>query len=290
MQRTNTRTCIQCGGVIPAWKRSHATLCSDRCRVDRNRETERELSRSRKKKPAAVRVVPEFILQALPLDSSYVSGIDLSEALVESPAACAQCGVAMPADRWLNPLVDHLCSDACRTERGKRDKKMYNFRRRWGIPVRCRVCGKVRPKSPGANGLCSDACRAKDRQRKAHWCFVANREKYYNTTNAWRRSDAAKEYRYREWTKRRASIARVRHVDWDRHEIAERDNHICYLCGETIPDGDLHVDHVRPLTMGGDDAPWNLAATHSSCNLSKGTTFPEVAQEMERRLTEEVTV
>lgn len=66
-------------------------------------------------------------------------------------------------------------------------------------------------------------------------------------------------------------------VPYLRSEIAERDGWECYLCGAPIKSDDLSIDHVHPLSRGGDDAPWNVAATHSWCNFSKWNSFPEAA-------------
>lgn len=40
----------------------------------------------------------------------------------------------------------------------------------------------------------------------------------------------------------------------------------CVYCGEKS----AHMDHVWPLKLGGDDAPWNLVPACADCNLSKG--------------------
>lgn len=67
-------------------------------------------------------------------------------------------------------------------------------------------------------------------------------------------------------------------VPYLRSEIAERDGWECCLCEAPIESDDLNIDHVKPLVLGGDDAPWNVAATHSWCNFSKNAGFPEAAQ------------
>lgn len=63
----------------------------------------------------------------------------------------------------------------------------------------------------------------------------------------------------------------------NRDVIAERDGYLCYCCGETIdPDikwplpGSLSLEHIIPLSKGGDHTPANCAVSHSGCNLSKG--------------------
>jgi len=48
----------------------------------------------------------------------------------------------------------------------------------------------------------------------------------------------------------------------------------CYLCGELIPMGHRHVDHVIPLSQGGAHTAANLAVACDACNLSKGAKLP----------------
>lgn len=53
-----------------------------------------------------------------------------------------------------------------------------------------------------------------------------------------------------------------------RKRILERDNYICYLCGES---GANSADHVIARMNGGSDSDDNLRAAHVSCNSRKGT-------------------
>lgn len=53
--------------------------------------------------------------------------------------------------------------------------------------------------------------------------------------------------------------------------IAQRDGFACSLCGEHMPDvGDIEVDHVIPVSKGGNSEPENLKLAHSRCNAKKG--------------------
>lgn len=52
--------------------------------------------------------------------------------------------------------------------------------------------------------------------------------------------------------------------------VVERDGMVCQLCGDEIPDGDLHIDHIQPVARGGGNELNNLQAAHSRCNISKG--------------------
>ena len=48
----------------------------------------------------------------------------------------------------------------------------------------------------------------------------------------------------------------------------------CELCGRKILLDDMTLDHVNPLSMGGDDDVENLSCTCYPCNLFKGNNLP----------------
>lgn len=76
-----------------------------------------------------------------------------------------------------------------------------------------------------------------------------------------------------------------------RFEILRRDNHTCQYCGEKAPDVTLHVDHVKPKTLGGSDGPENLVAACKDCNAGKTSSSldaPLVAAIAERNLDWEI--
>jgi hypothetical protein len=60
-----------------------------------------------------------------------------------------------------------------------------------------------------------------------------------------------------------------------RFEILRRDNHTCQYCGEKAPDVVLHIDHVVPVALGGDDKPGNLVAACKDCNAGKSSIQPD---------------
>ena len=70
------------------------------------------------------------------------------------------------------------------------------------------------------------------------------------------------------------------------HELRSRLNcrqsSVCYICGKLIDlvlmDGQLDVDHIQPLAVGGSDSENNFALTLASCNRSKGASDLRVAQ------------
>lgn len=59
-----------------------------------------------------------------------------------------------------------------------------------------------------------------------------------------------------------------------RFEVLRRDNHTCQYCGAKAPDVVLHIDHVMPVSLGGDDKPSNLLTACQSCNGGKASIAP----------------
>ena len=88
----------------------------------------------------------------------------------------------------------------------------------------------------------------------------------------------------RHWGNVRARGGRIRVVgDYSDREIFIRDNWVCHLCGlpivqslsRTDPMG-ATIDHVVPLSKGGDDSLHNVKTAHWACNRSKGASVRSV--------------
>lgn len=60
-----------------------------------------------------------------------------------------------------------------------------------------------------------------------------------------------------------------------RYEVLNRDGFACQYCGAKAPDVELHVDHVIPVALGGDNKPGNLVAACKDCNAGKGASNPD---------------
>lgn len=60
-----------------------------------------------------------------------------------------------------------------------------------------------------------------------------------------------------------------------RFEILRRDEHTCQYCGAKAPDVTLHIDHVVPVSLGGDDKPSNLVTACKDCNTGKASISPD---------------
>lgn len=57
----------------------------------------------------------------------------------------------------------------------------------------------------------------------------------------------------------------------------------CELCGRKILLEDMSIDHIKPLSMGGEDDVSNLACACFSCNVLKGNFIPD---DFKERVTE----
>lgn len=64
-------------------------------------------------------------------------------------------------------------------------------------------------------------------------------------------------------------------------ELAERDGWRCHLCGKKVPDReygarplDATIDHLIPLSAGGQHVPENVALAHFQCNWQRSNTGP----------------
>ena len=54
-----------------------------------------------------------------------------------------------------------------------------------------------------------------------------------------------------------------------RFEVFKRDSFKCQYCGSSAPDAILHIDHVHPVSKGGDNDITNLVTACASCNNGK---------------------
>jgi len=64
--------------------------------------------------------------------------------------------------------------------------------------------------------------------------------------------------------------------------LLETQNGVCFICGEPMDlklhAGNLDIDHIEPMAIGGKDEPNNFGLTHSTCNRSKQASDLRVAR------------
>lgn len=54
-----------------------------------------------------------------------------------------------------------------------------------------------------------------------------------------------------------------------RFEVFKRDSFTCQYCGAKAPEAILHVDHIEPVSLGGDNDLLSLITSCSTCNSGK---------------------
>ncbi|OPC85354.1 hypothetical protein B4N89_27845 [Embleya scabrispora] len=108
----------------------------------------------------------------------------------------------------------------------------------------------------------SDRARARRRERQAE---MPARQRYAAQYKAY---DSA----------RRLTLKAARVEVFEPREIFERDAWTCGICGEPVdpaiawPSGrSASLDHVIPLSGGGEHSRRNTRCTHLACNLAKGS-------------------
>lgn len=58
-----------------------------------------------------------------------------------------------------------------------------------------------------------------------------------------------------------------------RDRVLARDGLTCQLCLEPVDPADVHLDHIKPWSKGGEHTVANLQVTHSLCNLRKAARY-----------------
>ena len=48
----------------------------------------------------------------------------------------------------------------------------------------------------------------------------------------------------------------------------------CWVCGQPVPPADATLEHIKPLSEGGNSHLENLAISHGTCNQQRGRTLP----------------
>jgi len=67
------------------------------------------------------------------------------------------------------------------------------------------------------------------------------------------------------------------HVGLTKHRLFARDRHVCAYCGEHFAESELTVEHIAPVSRGGQHTWTNVVTACRSCNTRKGNRRPEEA-------------
>jgi len=94
-----------------------------------------------------------------------------------------------------------------------------------------------------------------------------HRAEIASKTKTWRKANHDKvldNCALRRARKRGATVEKVR-----RGYVFERDGGRCHVCGKKVPKKGWHMDHLIPLSRGGEHSLLNVAASCPRCNLRK---------------------
>jgi 5-methylcytosine-specific restriction endonuclease McrA len=68
------------------------------------------------------------------------------------------------------------------------------------------------------------------------------------------------------------------HVGLTKHRLFLRDRNVCAYCGDQFADSELTVEHIVPVSRGGQHLWTNVVTACRSCNTRKGNRLPEEAR------------
>jgi 5-methylcytosine-specific restriction endonuclease McrA len=97
---------------------------------------------------------------------------------------------------------------------------------------------------------------------------IANPEKARAATVAWRAANPERLLAYQVNRRARKLNAFVEAVN--RQAVFERDEGLCGICQEAVDPQNWHLDHIIPLSKGGEHSYANVQVTHPRCNQRKG--------------------
>jgi hypothetical protein len=121
---------------------------------------------------------------------------------------------------------------------------------------------------------CKNAQNSYDRNR------YKNNPDYFKLKN---KRNLNKEKKLARWRKREALRLGGKHENYSLKDILDKYGEICHICNKKIDlslprkcgqigwEYSLHLDHVIPLSLGGDDTINNVKPSHALCNLKKQT-------------------
>lgn len=110
--------------------------------------------------------------------------------------------------------------------------------------------------------------RGKERERNLRY-NEAHREKRRDYERRWR--EANPEKHAERSARRRAREAGAPVVELlDRVAIIARDKSTCHICGKRCKPAELHLDHLVPISLGGEHSARNVRVACRDCNLRKG--------------------
>lgn len=173
------------------------------------------------------------------------------------------------------PLTDYSKNAASRDGLNAACRACLAARRRraWeadpdGMRAKARAHQQRRPKPDIEKRrayLAANAARIAEQTRQYK---DAHREELKAAYQRWKRANPDK---VREKKYRRRMQVRERFVERvTRKAVYERDRGICMICGKRCAWDDATIDHILPLSAGGEHSYRNVQLAHMACNRRRG--------------------
>lgn len=181
---------------------------------------------------------------------------------------CIQCNVTFTSKKGCKSRTPKFCSKQCYGESLK-------------IQVTCNHCGNVienKHSSTMKNRVyCSVICRAESRKNKPlpeNWKLALSEgrkkslkckgENLYN----WRGGKETELIRRKEYFYKRKKLLKLdMPVEYLRNVLIAQNNK-CFFCEEELNNYKA-IEHLTPVSKGGDNHPFNLVYSCKSCNSTK---------------------
>jgi hypothetical protein len=160
---------------------------------------------------------------------------------------------------------------------------LVDERRRRRIEKRCPRCGKTKPlsefnrnrtRADGVQQYCRACWNAGLDAKKSQMAPAARHRWEHDRYMRHRRKNVDRHWR--NWNRRRVQAPALYLENIDREFVYLRDNGCCRICGEridlTLPThhaDSFTIDHIEPVSAGGEHSYENVRAAHLRCNVSE---------------------
>jgi endogenous inhibitor of DNA gyrase (YacG/DUF329 family) len=195
--------------------------------------------------------------------------------------ACAQCGKTVlkrpdQLKRYPTPYCSKSCAVKAHQATRPRQPKLYRLKVTHWQGQDCAVCG-----TSSLDAYCSEYCRQlhkRDGEQvdKLYQCVECGTE-WLRWQRPGRRTYCSDEcslkvHRRNGKRTRRARLRAVKAETVDIRKVAERDGWRCHICKKKVTQKTWSLDHLVPLSYGGEHSYTNTALAHHRCNTLRSNT------------------
>ena len=282
-----TYTCLTCGTDFPrkGVRGRIPKYCSKGCRPSKKEPKPSRVGTcvncgAEFAVPAKAGALPSYCSGACEYQVKY---IEAGSPTRRDPVSCQRCGIVFVPYNERGPAPEH-CSEYCRyrstrgpgTSRYERDRTRSIARSAAKAASRprtpCRVCSS--PVEPPRRTLCSDECYRRASAESSIEVQRAYKEEHGHWPRANHTENKAK--RSARDARRRIRLAQATVEVFDPAEVFARDGWVCQLCNEPVdknlefPDPrSKSLDHIVPVSKGGEHSRKNTQLAHFGCNSRK---------------------